>query len=183
MKRLLMLTAATLIGTAAAQAQSAIDIDTDLDGTVSLAEAQAADPAVTQTDFDLYDLDANGELSATEYAAWNEDRTSATIDAEIDTDASVVTEDEAITTESEVSTDADAPLDPTPVEDGMTGENSPQPDLDIESDIDLDIEPVAPELEADPEPVLEPDLTTDPDPAIEIETDIETGNEDDDDPQ
>ena len=176
MKKFLMITAASLMGASAAYAQASLDADTDINGSVSLEEAQAVDSTVTQLDFDMYDLDADGELSMSEFAAWNADRSSATMDAEIDTDASVVTEDEAVTTESEVSTDSDADvetdIDPVPDAD-------PELDLDMDSELDISPEPVVtPDTGADDNPILEPDMTTDLDAATEaeLETRVESAD-------
>lgn len=55
----------------AAFAQAATDfasVDADASGGISLAEAQVAWPDLTQEAFTAADVDANGELSAEEYA-------------------------------------------------------------------------------------------------------------------
>lgn len=56
----------------AAFAQAATDfasVDTDVNGGVSLAEAQVAWPDLTEEAFTAADIDASGELSAEEYDA------------------------------------------------------------------------------------------------------------------
>lgn len=57
----------------AAMAQAATDfasVDTDLNGSVSLTEAQVAWPDLTEEAFTAADTDGNGELSAEEYEAF-----------------------------------------------------------------------------------------------------------------
>ncbi|WP_429911847.1 hypothetical protein [Glycocaulis sp.] len=46
------------------------EADTDGDGRVSLEELQAIDPATTEAEFTLYDVDLDGGLDEDEYAAW-----------------------------------------------------------------------------------------------------------------
>ena len=46
------------------------DHDADQNGTLSLAEVQAAKPSVTAEKFAKADTDGNGELSQEEYDAW-----------------------------------------------------------------------------------------------------------------
>lgn len=46
------------------------DADTDGDGSISLSEIQAIDPATTEAEFTLYDVDLDGGLDEDEYAAW-----------------------------------------------------------------------------------------------------------------
>lgn len=46
------------------------DHDADKNGSLSLAEVQAAKPAVTAEKFAAADTDGNGELSQEEYDAW-----------------------------------------------------------------------------------------------------------------
>ncbi|MGY6661193.1 MAG: hypothetical protein ACXIVO_02635 [Glycocaulis sp.] len=46
------------------------EADTDGDGRVSLEEIQAIDPATTEAEFTLYDVDLDGGLDEDEYAAW-----------------------------------------------------------------------------------------------------------------
>ncbi|MEM7641708.1 MAG: hypothetical protein AAF366_04200 [Pseudomonadota bacterium] len=70
MKSILTTTAAILVLTAPAWAQSALD--TDGDGNVSLAEVQAAHPEVTADMFASMDSDADGVLSDAEIAAATE---------------------------------------------------------------------------------------------------------------
>ncbi|MEM8849923.1 MAG: hypothetical protein AAGE03_07790 [Pseudomonadota bacterium] len=67
MKSILTTTAALLVLTAPAWAQSAMD--TDGDGNVTLEEAQAAHPEVTADMFASMDTDADGVLSDVEIAA------------------------------------------------------------------------------------------------------------------
>ena len=68
------LTALFALGlTGAAMAQAATDfasVDTDLNGAISLTEAQAAWPELTEEAFTAADADGNGELSAEEYEAY-----------------------------------------------------------------------------------------------------------------
>jgi len=46
------------------------DADTNDDGSVSLSEVQAIDPATSEAEFTLYDVDLDGELNEEEYATW-----------------------------------------------------------------------------------------------------------------
>lgn len=46
------------------------DLDTNTNGTLSLAEVRAAVPSVTLETFATADVDANGELTQAEYHAW-----------------------------------------------------------------------------------------------------------------
>lgn len=46
------------------------DADTDGNGTISLSELQAIDPAASEAEFTLYDVNLDGELDEDEYAAW-----------------------------------------------------------------------------------------------------------------
>ena len=187
MKQYLMITAATLFGVSAAHAQTLTDADTDLNGTVSLEEAQAVDPSVTETDFAVYDINGDGELSPMEYAAWNEDRagvragnsdSGTTAEGEITMQPVV---DPDINDGSAAGDDDDSvPAEPDNAVD-VGGE------LDIDGDVDLTPVPLTRDLEADPEPVIEPDLSTDVDPAAEAEAEAEAevtaGDESDGDPQ
>ncbi|MDB5615008.1 MAG: hypothetical protein JWQ22_2661 [Devosia sp.] len=50
-------------------ATEAVSVDTDVSGSISLAEAQAAWPDLTEEAFTAADVDASGDLSADEYAA------------------------------------------------------------------------------------------------------------------
>lgn len=47
-------------------------LDTDKDGSLSLAEVQKADPTVTQAGFDKYDTDKSKGLSKAEFSKWVE---------------------------------------------------------------------------------------------------------------
>jgi hypothetical protein len=67
MKTIMTTTAAALLLTAPAWAQSAMD--TDGDGVVSLEEAQAAYPDLTSETFVAMDSDADGVLNDVEIAA------------------------------------------------------------------------------------------------------------------
>lgn len=72
MKTITLTIAALGLSTVAAFAQGATvdlaSIDTDGNGTVSLAEAQVVWPDLTQEQFTTADADASGELSAEEVA-------------------------------------------------------------------------------------------------------------------
>lgn len=72
MKKILLSSLVVLGLSSAAFAQAATDfatVDADASGGVSLVEAQAAWPDLTEEAFTAADVDANGELSAEEYAA------------------------------------------------------------------------------------------------------------------
>jgi hypothetical protein len=65
----LALSGAAFAETAAVAAPEFATVDTDVNGTVSLVEAQVAYPALTAEEFAKVDADANGELTAEEFAA------------------------------------------------------------------------------------------------------------------
>jgi hypothetical protein len=69
----IVLTSLFAIGlSSAALAQAATDfasVDTDVNGSISLAEAQVAWPDLTEEAYTAADTDGNGELSAEEYDA------------------------------------------------------------------------------------------------------------------
>lgn len=72
MKKIILSSLVVLGLSTAAFAQAATDfatVDADASGGVSLVEAQAAWPDLTADAFAAADVDANGELSADEYAA------------------------------------------------------------------------------------------------------------------
>lgn len=72
MKKIILSSLVVLGLSTAAFAQTATDfatVDADVSGGVSLAEAQLAWPDLTEEAFTAADVDANGELSAEEYAA------------------------------------------------------------------------------------------------------------------
>ena len=72
MKKLILSSLVVLGMSTTAFAQTATDaasVDTDVSGSISLAEAQAAWPDLTEEAFTAADVDASGELSADEYAA------------------------------------------------------------------------------------------------------------------
>jgi hypothetical protein len=72
MKKIIVSSLVVLGLSTAAFAQAATDfasVDTDLNGSVSLTEAQVAWPDLTEEAFTAADTDANGELSAEEYDA------------------------------------------------------------------------------------------------------------------
>jgi hypothetical protein len=72
MKKIIVSSLVVLGLSTAAFAQAATDfasVDTDLNGSVSLSEAQVAWPDLTEEAFTAADTDANGELSAEEYDA------------------------------------------------------------------------------------------------------------------
>lgn len=71
MKKIVLSTLVVLGLSSAAFAQAATDfatVDADASGGVTLAEAQVAWPELTEEAFTAADIDANGELSAEEYA-------------------------------------------------------------------------------------------------------------------
>jgi len=72
MKKIVLSSLIVLGMSGAAFAQAATDfasVDADVSGGVSLTEAQVAWPDLTEDAFTAADADANGELSAEEYAA------------------------------------------------------------------------------------------------------------------
>jgi len=72
MQKIVLTTLFALGLSGAAMAQAATDfvaVDTDLNGGVSLTEAQVAWPDLTEEAFTAADTDGNGELSAEEYDA------------------------------------------------------------------------------------------------------------------
>jgi len=71
MKKILISVAALALATSGAFAQNTVDfatVDTDGNGTVSLAEAQAVWKDLTEDAFKAADADGSGELSAEELA-------------------------------------------------------------------------------------------------------------------
>ncbi|UJW84197.1 hypothetical protein [Devosia sp. SL43] len=71
MKKIIVSSLIVLGLSSATFAQAATDfasVDADASGGISLAEAQVAWPDLTQEAFTAADVDANGELSAEEYA-------------------------------------------------------------------------------------------------------------------
>ena len=73
MKKIVLTSLFALGLSGAAMAQAATDfasVDTDVNGSVSLAEAQVAWPDLTEEAFTAADTDGNGELSAEEYEAY-----------------------------------------------------------------------------------------------------------------
>ncbi|WP_297104121.1 hypothetical protein [uncultured Devosia sp.] len=72
MKKIVLTSLFALGLTGAALAQATTDfatVDTDMNGSVSLAEAQVAWPDLTEEAFTAADTDGNGELSLEEYDA------------------------------------------------------------------------------------------------------------------
>ena len=72
MKKIVLSTLVVLGLSTAAFAQAATDfasVDSDANGSISLAEAQVAWPDLTAEAFGAADIDASGELSAEEYEA------------------------------------------------------------------------------------------------------------------
>ncbi|ODT68308.1 MAG: hypothetical protein ABS75_20980 [Pelagibacterium sp. SCN 63-23] len=72
MKKIVLTSLFALGLSTAAMAQAATDfaaVDTDTNGSVSLAEAQVAWPDLTEDAFKAADTDGNGELSNEEYDA------------------------------------------------------------------------------------------------------------------
>jgi hypothetical protein len=73
MKRFIALAvfaAAACSSALAGEKGSFADMDTNTNGTLSLAELRAAVPSVTPETFATADADANGELTKAEYDAW-----------------------------------------------------------------------------------------------------------------
>jgi Ca2+-binding EF-hand superfamily protein len=62
--------AAAFAGAAFAEAPMFDTVDTDGDGLVSLSEAQAVAPDLTEDGFAAFDLNADGGLDNEEFAAW-----------------------------------------------------------------------------------------------------------------
>ena len=69
--------AAAFAGTAFAQAPMFDDVDVDSDGLVTLSEAQAVAPELTEDEFAAFDVNADGGLDEGEFEAW-----AATVPAE-----------------------------------------------------------------------------------------------------
>ncbi|HCR65225.1 MULTISPECIES: hypothetical protein [Oceanicaulis] len=69
--------AAAFAGTAFAQAPMFDTIDVDGDGLVTLSEAQAVAPELTEDEFAAFDVNADGGLDEGEFEAW-----AATVPAE-----------------------------------------------------------------------------------------------------
>lgn len=72
MKKIILSSLVVLGMSTAAFAQAGLDfatVDGDASGGISLVEAQAAWPDLTEEAFTAADVDASGELSAEEYAA------------------------------------------------------------------------------------------------------------------
>ena len=74
--------ATAFAGTAFAQAPMFDTVDTDGDGVITLSEAQAFAPELTEDEFAAYDVNADGGLDEGEFEAW-----SATLPAEDHGDA------------------------------------------------------------------------------------------------
>ena len=62
--------AAAFAGTAFAQAPMFDTIDVDGDGLVTLSEAQAVAPELTEDEFAAFDVNADGGLDEGEFEAW-----------------------------------------------------------------------------------------------------------------
>lgn len=62
--------AAAFAGTAFAQAPMFDDVDVDSDGLVTLSEAQAVAPELTEDEFAAFDVNADGGLDQGEFDAW-----------------------------------------------------------------------------------------------------------------
>ena len=71
MKKFLAVLAVSLLTVSAAQAAEFADVDTDADGTITLDEAVAAMPDMTEDAFAAADTDEDGGLNADEFAAIN----------------------------------------------------------------------------------------------------------------
>lgn len=69
--------AAAFAGTAFAQAPMFDTVDVDGDGLVTLSEAQAVAPELTEDEFAAFDVNADGGLDEGEFEAW-----AATVPAE-----------------------------------------------------------------------------------------------------
>jgi Ca2+-binding EF-hand superfamily protein len=72
MNKFLAVLAVSLLTATSAQAAEFADIDTDGDGLISVEEATAAMPDVTEDAFAAADKDADGNLNADEYAAMSD---------------------------------------------------------------------------------------------------------------
>jgi Ca2+-binding EF-hand superfamily protein len=73
MKRQVLITtiaAAAFAGTAFAQAPMFETVDVDGDGLVTLSEAQAVAPELTEDEFTAFDVNADGGLDQGEFDAW-----------------------------------------------------------------------------------------------------------------
>ncbi|MEP3274999.1 MAG: hypothetical protein ABJN26_27235 [Stappiaceae bacterium] len=68
MKKLLATLAVSLFATSAALAVEMTEADTDTDGVISITEAQAVVPGLTEEAFVAADLDKDGTLNAEEFA-------------------------------------------------------------------------------------------------------------------
>jgi Ca2+-binding EF-hand superfamily protein len=68
MKKILAALAISLLATTAAQAAEMADVDTDGSGTVSMEEASAAMPDLSEDAFNAADADGDGSLNADEFA-------------------------------------------------------------------------------------------------------------------
>ena len=62
--------AAAFAGAAFAEAPMFDTIDTDGDGVITLSEAQAVAPELTEDEFSAYDVNADGGLDQGEFEAW-----------------------------------------------------------------------------------------------------------------
>ena len=71
MRKLLAVVAATLLTISAAQAAEFAEVDGDSDGMVSMEEAQAAMPDLSEEKFTAADADGDGSLNAEEFASLN----------------------------------------------------------------------------------------------------------------
>lgn len=70
MKTFLISGVSAFVLAGAAMAVPFEEADTDGDGRISFEELQAVDPAVTEAEFTLYDVNLDGYLDEDEYAAW-----------------------------------------------------------------------------------------------------------------
>lgn len=70
MKTFLISGVSAFVLAGAAMAVPFEEADTDGDGQISFEELQAVDPAVTEAEFTLYDVNLDGYLDEDEYAAW-----------------------------------------------------------------------------------------------------------------
>jgi len=69
MKKFFAVIAVSLLAITAAQAAEFADVDTDADGTITLDEAVAMMPDLTEDAFNAADTDEDGSLNADEFAA------------------------------------------------------------------------------------------------------------------
>ncbi len=71
MKRFFAVLAVSLLAVTAAQAAEFTEVDSDEDGMISMEEAVAAMPDLTEDAFAATDTDADGSPNADEFAAMN----------------------------------------------------------------------------------------------------------------